>query len=140
MLAISQYRDSVSPNVFQFLHGAETDEFGCTLQAPFIKAIRAKNRQQVTIDTGSFPHARALLVDPYVDGQHGGTGQLLEPALWPTSVVQKLILAGGLSAQNIAKACELTSPFGVDLNSGIESEPGRKDSLKLAAALSALGR
>ena len=136
---INRYISEIGLDLVQ-LHGAETDQFGKALQAPFIKAIRAKSRRQVTIDTTLFPNARALLVDPYVAGQHGGTGQQLEPTLWPTSATQKLILAGGLSAHNIAKACELTSPFAVDLNSGVESEPGRKDSLKLAAALKALGR
>jgi phosphoribosylanthranilate isomerase len=136
---INRYISEIGLDLVQ-LHGAETNQFGCALEAPFIKAIRAKSRQQVTIDTTLFPDARAMLVDPYVKGQHGGTGQTLEPHLWPTSDSQKLILAGGLSAQNIAKACELTSPFAVDLNSGVESEPGRKDNAKLAAALCALGR
>jgi phosphoribosylanthranilate isomerase len=136
---INRYIAEIGLDLVQ-LHGAETNQFGCALEAPFIKAIRAKSRQQVVIDTTLFPDARAMLVDPYVKGQHGGTGQTLEPNLWPTSVSQKLILAGGLSAKNIAKACELTSPFAVDLNSGVESEPGRKDSSKLAAALCALGR
>jgi phosphoribosylanthranilate isomerase len=136
---INHYISEIGLDLVQ-LHGAETDQFGYALQAPFIKAIRAKSRQQVAIDTASFPNARALLLDPYVVGQHGGTGQQLESTLWPTSVSQRLILAGGLSAQNIVKACESTSPFAVDLNSGVESEPGRKDSSKLAAVLSALGR
>jgi phosphoribosylanthranilate isomerase len=136
---INHYISEIGLDLVQ-LHGAETDQFGCALQAPFIKAIRAKSRQQVAIDTALFPNARALLLDPYVAGQHGGTGQQLEPTLWPTSVSQRLILAGGLSAENIVKACELTSPFAVDLNSGVESESGRKDSSKLAAVLSALGR
>ncbi|MFT4630718.1 MAG: phosphoribosylanthranilate isomerase [Dinoroseobacter sp.] len=136
---INHYISEVGLDLVQ-LHGAESNQFGCALEAPFIKAIRAKSRQQVELDTTLFPDAMALLVDPYVEGQHGGTGQILKPALWPTSVSQKLILAGGLSSQNIAKACELTSPFAVDLNSGVESEPGRKESSKIAAVLCALGR
>lgn len=136
---INHYISEIGLDLVQ-LHGGETNQFGSALQVPFIKAIRAKNRQQMTRDLASFPSARALLLDPYVEGLHGGTGQQLDSTLWPTSVAQKLILAGGLSAKNIAKACELVTPFAVDLNSGVESEPGRKDSSKLAAALSALGR
>lgn len=136
---INHYISQIGLDLVQ-LHGGETNHFGSALQAPFIKAIRAKNKQQMERDIALFPSARALLIDPYVEGQHGGTGQQLDATLWPTSISQKLILAGGLSAQNIASACELTKPFAVDLNSGIESAPGRKDSSKLTATLSALGR
>jgi phosphoribosylanthranilate isomerase len=122
------------------LHGNESDAFACSLNRPFIKAIRARNREQVEHDIDSYPNARALLLDPYVSGLPGGTGTVLGEDLWPQPASQKLILAGGLSAQNISQAVSTKQPFAVDLNSGLESAPGIKDHALMAAAFAALSR
>lgn len=121
------------------LHGAETDEFGASLNAPFIKAIRAKSSSQVNAAAAAFPSARALLLDPYVAGQHGGTGQNLDLSLWP-STSQHLVLAGGLTPENVAAAVSQVKPFAVDMNSGLETSPGVKDLALLERALVALDR
>ncbi|MFT6098731.1 MAG: phosphoribosylanthranilate isomerase [Arenicella sp.] len=119
--------DAVGLDLIQ-LHGLETDALGQTLSRPYIKAIRAKTAEQVNHDCAKFPNAQAILLDPYVKGQHGGTGQTLGLDLWPSSnVAQPLILAGGLSADNVAMRIRQFSPFAVDLNSGLEIEPGIKD-------------
>ena len=136
---INQYSADIGLDLIQ-LHGFETNQFGASLRTPFIKAIRARTKQQVESDSMLFPDARALLLDPYVKGQHGGTGRQLDSGLWPSSASHKLILAGGLSADNVAKVCSQLTPFAVDLNSGIESEPGKKDMVKLLGALNALSR
>lgn len=118
------------------LHGVETEEFSQTLSKPYVKAIRAKSIEQVARDCNAFPSARAILVDPYIKGQHGGTGQSLDKALWPSGDSRKpLILAGGLSADNVGQRITQFSPFAVDLNSGLESEPGVKDSELVAKAV-----
>ncbi|MEM7358674.1 MAG: phosphoribosylanthranilate isomerase [Pseudomonadota bacterium] len=122
------------------LHGAESNEFGRSLGVGFIKAIRAKERTQVASQLTQYPDARALLFDPYVKGQPGGTGQRLDADLWPRESKQKLILAGGLSPENVADACNSMSPYAVDLNSGVESAPGIKDHQRLEQALLAIGR
>ena len=79
---------------------------------------------------GSLP--AAILVDAYVDGQHGGTGQ---KAPWDLLVNFKpgvpLILAGGLTPQNVGEAIRLVKPDGVDVASGVESSPGKKDPQKV---------
>lgn len=110
------------------LHGAETESFSQTLSKPYIKAVRAKSMQQVARDCEVFSSARAILLDPYIKGQHGGTGKLLDKTLWPnTHSLQPLILAGGLSADNVGERISQFSPYAVDLNSGLELEPGIKD-------------
>lgn len=134
---IERYSADIGLDLIQ-LHGSETNELGRTLSLPFIKAIRAKTAQQVSADAQVYPDACALLIDPYVKGQHGGTGQKLEANLWPTASKQRLVLAGGLSASNVVQACSETQPFAIDLNSGIEISPGHKDMRSLAAALAAL--
>ena len=110
------------------LHGDEDLEFAESLALPYVKAIRARSADQVGRDILTFDHARAVLLDPYVKGQHGGTGQALDLNLWPTDITTrpKLILAGGLSPDNLSQRLAAVSPFAVDLNSGIELSPGKK--------------
>jgi len=120
------------------LHGDETSEFADQLNRPFIKAIRARTRAQVEKDMAAYPNARAILVDPYVKGQHGGTGQQLDASLWPQNAAQKVILAGGLSVSNVASAINHLNPFAVDFNSGLESAPGKKDPALIAQAINAV--
>lgn len=133
---IKAYAIDIGLDLIQ-LHGAESNDFGIELGIPFIKAIRAKSADQVLTATTQFPQARALLLDPYVKGMHGGTGQSLSPTLWPDTD-QKLILAGGLSSDNVAAAVRELKPFAVDINSGVESAPGIKDCDQIALALDAI--
>ncbi|HEY7329011.1 MAG TPA: phosphoribosylanthranilate isomerase [Gemmataceae bacterium] len=74
----------------------------------------------------------ALLLDGYATGQHGGTGQTA-----PWQLLESfrpgvpIILAGGLTPDNVAEAIRIVRPYGVDVASGIESAPGRKDAEKM---------
>lgn len=136
---INHYSTEIGLDLIQ-LHGDESDYFGEQLNTPFIKAIRAKQSQQVKDAVTQYPAARALLLDPYVKGQHGGTGKRLNLDLWPIGCSTPLILAGGLSADNVASAVDAVSPYAVDLNSGVESQPGIKDIVLLEKALRSLGR
>lgn len=122
------------------LHGDESDDFGSALSRPYVKAIRVKNAQQMNVDVGRYPSASALLFDPYVSGQHGGTGQALDAKLWPKKHSQALVLAGGLSPQNVADRVSLLAPFAVDLNSGLENAPGDKSIDLMQAAIKAVRR
>lgn len=84
----------------------------------------------------------AILLDGYHPGMAGGTGRLSDWAV-ARALVEKgfdVLLAGGLNPANLAAAVEAVRPRGVDLNSGIESAPGRKDRGRLRKALEALGR
>ena len=117
------------------LHGRESDVFGAALSVPFIKAIRVENETQLRSRLDCYPSACAILLDPYVKGQHGGTGRPLDLRLWPHQHHQKLILAGGLSFDNISSSIHATQPFAVDLNSGVELSPGMKDHRKMKAVV-----
>lgn len=141
---VNRYVSQIGLDLVQ-LHGAETSDYTQALNCPYIKAIRAKSADQVKQDMLAFSKARALLLDPYVKGQHGGTGQRLDASLWPNdqirgSVGHKLILAGGLSKENILQSVQRYQPYAVDLNSGVECAPGIKDIDLVSACLAELGR
>ena len=80
------------------------------------------------------------LFDAYWHAIHGGTGQAFD---WDLVAKRRskvpMILAGGLTAENVAGAIELVRPFAVDVVSGVEAEPGRKDHAKVEAFLAAVG-
>ncbi len=133
---ITHYHQAIGLDLVQ-LHGDESPEFVGALGLPYVKAIRAKSTAQVSADISAHSDARALLLDPYVKGQHGGTGQTLDSALWPnqSELHARLILAGGLSPDNLVARMTLLSPYAVDLNSGLELSPGRKSIPLMAQAV-----
>jgi len=136
----NDYTKRISLDLLQ-LHGAETLDYAAQLNAPYIKAIRAKSKDQLNRQIDQFPTARAILLDPYVANQHGGTGLQLDPNLWPKNhleIPQKLILAGGLSTDNLVDAVKQHQPYAVDLNSGVEDLPGFKNIAQVARCLNLL--
>jgi len=136
---INQMTQQIGLDLIQ-LHGDETNDLAQQLNVPFIKAIRAKSMPYILEQGQAFPQARALLLDPYVPGQHGGTGRQLDSQLWPASISQPLILAGGLGPENIADAVGKLAPYAVDLNSAVEDAPGIKNADLIKQALMAISR
>jgi phosphoribosylanthranilate isomerase len=83
------------------------------------------------------PGAPAGLVDAVVPGAHGGTGQLADwPAARALAARWPIFLAGGLTPANVAEAVAQVRPWGVDVASGVESAPGKKDAEKMRAFVS----
>ncbi|HUL30845.1 MAG TPA: phosphoribosylanthranilate isomerase [Thermodesulfobacteriota bacterium] len=75
---------------------------------------------------------KAILVDAHDPGHYGGTGRNSDWALaLKVKKIHPLILAGGLNRENIKKAIETVGPHGVDINSGVEASPGKKDPYKI---------
>jgi len=114
------------------LHGDETPEFCREFpSAQVIKAVELKNEADF-VYAKSF-QVGAILVDSRHAGLYGGTGK---KANWNLACrirdKKLLILSGGLSEKNVAEALKEVSPAALDINSGVESEPGKKDHAKLA--------
>ncbi len=109
-------------------HGEETPEF-CRQFAPLkvVKAFRIQNAESLK----PLPDyaVDAWLLDSYVPGQRGGTGEKFnwELAAQAKELGRPVILAGGLTPENVADAVQQVWPFGVDVSSGVESAPGQKD-------------
>ncbi len=120
------------------LHGKETPEL-CQRLAPLpvIKAFRMDGPAALNaLDSYS---ECAWLLDSYVAGVFGGTGQTFNWDLACEAVRRggRVVLAGGLTPDNVARAVAAVSPYGVDVSSGVEVSPGRKDPEKLRAFVKA---
>ncbi len=115
-------------------HGQESCSVIDSLGAKHIKAIRAQTLEQVLDTVKGYPNTQTFLLDPYVEGQHGGTGQTLDASLWPNNAMsnKNFILAGGLSDLNVKERVRALKPYAVDANSGLEDSPGSKNIERLA--------
>lgn len=112
--------------VLQF-HGGETPEYCRSFGMPFIKAFRVKDLDSLSC-MEHYKGATAFLLDAYSEEAFGGTGLTFN---WDAAVYAKrfgqIILAGGLTPENVGKAVEHVKPYAVDVSSGVESDKGKKD-------------
>jgi phosphoribosylanthranilate isomerase len=113
------------------LHGDEPPEFCRELPQRVIKALRIRAAASLAGHESFL--VSALLLDAWVGGAYGGTGQAFNWEL-ATGVARQrpVILAGGLTPANVAEAVRQVRPYGVDVSSGVESGPGKKDPQKVA--------
>jgi phosphoribosylanthranilate isomerase len=112
-------------------HGEETDEFCMSFGRPYIKALRVSQELDISTEMSHYRYASGILLDSFVQGEFGGTGQSFNWDLVPGETDQAIILAGGLTPENVETAIKKTSPYGVDVSGGVESSKGKKDSGKM---------
>ncbi len=112
-------------------HGAESPEFCAQFDVPFLKAVRVKPGVDLLQYAITFSAAKALLLDAFVAGMHGGTGQRFDWQLIPLNMPIPVILSGGLAPGNVAAAVRTVRPWAVDVSSGVEAEKGIKDADKI---------
>ena len=118
------------------LHGSESAAYCSRLGRTVIKAIRLRNASD--LDAMTEYEVAAFLLDAFVAGVPGGTGTCVDWQLVsPITRRHRIILAGGLSAENVGEAVRRVRPQGVDVSSGVELSPGRKDHAKLTAFVAA---
>ena len=132
---ISDIADAVGLDVIQ-LHGDEDDNFirvvGHVTEKPVIKAFRID--AETSIDSVLNSDADAVLLDTAEVGEFGGTGKTFDWNLVVGDLKKKqMFLAGGLDSENVAEAISVVRPYAVDVASGVESEPGKKDPKKVKA-------
>lgn len=95
-----------------------------------IKAFRVRAQEDLR-GLGDFP-ADAFLFDTKVDGRYGGTGESFDwNLLARIRVLRPVILSGGLDPWNVSRAVQTVRPYGVDVSSGVETSPGKKDHAKV---------
>jgi phosphoribosylanthranilate isomerase len=118
------------------LHGDETPEMLRALNGKAFKAFRGMPSDITGYERNDAP---ALLVDAAVKGVYGGSGVTADwSAAADLAKKYPLLLAGGLTPENVADAVWQVKPWGVDVASGVESEPGKKDASKIKAFVQAV--
>lgn len=134
---VQEVIDAVRPSLLQF-HGAESDEWCKQFGHPYLKAIAMGEGAAALYQLRDHPHAAGLLLDGHGLGEAGGSGKVFDWSLMPRDLKQPLILAGGLTAANVAEAIRMARPWAVDVSSGVESAPGIKDPAKLRDFIAAV--
>lgn len=123
------------------LHGDETAAYCEQLGRPMLKAIRLRDRHSflALAEFQGRAGVRGFLVDAFSPDAYGGTGQVADWSLAAeAAAVTRILLAGGLTPENVAHAIEQVRPYGVDVSSGVEASPGRKDHEKVRAFVQAV--
>lgn len=128
--------EEVDLDLLQF-HGDEDDDYCRQFGRPFVKVARVRPELDLVEFARSFPSARALLLDAYVEG-YGGGGKTFDWTLIPRELPLPLILSGGLQPENVAAAVRGSRPWAVDVSSGVESAKGIKDAARIAAFVAAV--
>lgn len=127
---------------FAQLSGDESDAMLKELRGIGFKGVQPMNKEMALADVAYFAEtmpqderAPSLLLDAYHAKLYGGTGEQasIEVALAVKENVPRLMLAGGLNPENIAQRVAAIQPWGVDVASGVESEPGVKDAARMRA-------
>lgn len=121
-------------DLLQF-HGDEPEVFCNSFSRPYIKALRMKHDTNLRELVSRYSSAKGVLLDTYVKGVPGGTGEAFN---WNWVAKDKqdglslpIILAGGLHAENIGRAIETVEPWAVDVSGGVELMPGKKSEMKI---------
>lgn len=139
--ALNRVLNQVPIDLLQF-HGNESPDDCEGYNRPYIKAVRMRDGIDLEEQARDFASASGLLLDTYMPGVPGGTGEAFD---WSrvadardAGLTKPVILAGGLSADNVGKAIAIARPYAVDVSGGVESKKGIKDQAKMAAFIQAV--
>ncbi len=130
--------DSVGLDLLQF-HGDESPEFCARFEKPWIKAVRMAEGVDLYTEAERYSQSSGLLLDAYHPALPGGTGESFDWTRIPVDLSTTVILAGGLTAQNVGEAVRTVQPYAVDVSGGVEKEKGIKDWGKMADFIAAVG-
>ncbi|MEN7526367.1 phosphoribosylanthranilate isomerase [Cupriavidus sp. DL-D2] len=149
---VAHVTERVPLTLLQF-HGDETPEQCAAIarrcRLPFVRAARVRQGLDLVEFADLYRDAAGLLLDAFVEG-YGGGGHVFDwtliPAQWlppdpaipPASDAPRIVLSGGLNAQNVAGAIERVRPYAVDVSSGVEASKGVKDHARIAAFVRAV--
>jgi phosphoribosylanthranilate isomerase len=122
------------------LHGDESALYCEHLGRPALKAIRLKDRDGflALAELRGRANVRGFVIDAFSEDAYGGTGATVDWSLaGEVARASPVLLAGGLTPVNVAKAIEIVRPYGVDVSGGVEERPGKKDPTKVRAFIEA---
>ena len=118
------------------LHGDESPDFCESLKRPVLRALRLRGRSSflALAEFKGRMGVRGFVVDAFSDTVYGGTGHTTDWSFaGEVAKAVPILLAGGLTPENVQEAIRQVQPYGVDVSSGVEQSPGRKDSAKMRA-------
>lgn len=124
-------------HLLQF-HGNEPPEQCRLYHRPYVKAIRMRHDVDLRAEARRYRDASALVLDSYVAGRAGGSGEAFDWGRVPRDLGRPVILAGGLNAENVRAAIRKARPSAVDVSTGVEIAQGVKDRAKIAAFIAAV--
>lgn len=124
--------EAVGLDMLQF-YGEQPPEAYAAFGRPYIKAVRMREEVELRSYARRYQNAAALLLDSYVPEVPGGSGTSFDWGRVPADCGKAVILAGGLTADNVQDAISQVRPFAVDVSSGIEASKGVKDVAKMRA-------
>lgn len=124
--ALREIVDRIRPNLLQF-HGSETPEDCRRAGLPYLKVVPMAIPEGAAIYAARYPDAAGYVFDSHAAGEPGGSGRSFDWRQLPRALKRPLILAGGLTPDNVFDAVCAVRPWAVDVSSGIESAPGIKD-------------
>ncbi len=130
--AVKAVLDMVPLGLLQF-HGSETNDQCNQFGVPFIKSIAVCDDVDVLSCMQGYPDASGFILDAWQPQTHGGGGDAFNWERVPDSSPAAMILAGGLTSENVALAIRSTRPYAVDVSSGVELSKGIKSAEKIAA-------
>lgn len=134
---LEEILEAVPLDVLQF-HGDESAAECNRYFRPYIKALRVQPGDDIRARCAGFPAAAGILLDTFVPGVPGGTGERFDWSLVPAQPDCPIILAGGLDATNVSAAIQQVRPWAVDVSGGVEASRGIKDAAKVRAFLHAV--
>lgn len=126
-------------DVLQF-HGGESAAYCASFGRPYLKAVPMAEANALALAEADHPQAQGYVLDAHQAGSSGGTGRRFDWSLVPRATARPILLAGGLTPENVHDAIVQVRPYGVDVVSGIEAGPGLKDYARMAAFVSEVER
>ena len=129
---VDKVLEQVPLDLLQF-HGDEAPDYCRAFGRPYLKAVPMGGGVDPLAYAAEFGDAKGFLLDGHAAGEPGGSGMAFDWTAMPRTLAKPVILAGGLTPDNVAEAIRRARPYGVDVSSGVESAKGIKDAAKMAA-------
>lgn len=121
-------------------HGTESAAFCESANKPYIKALGIDGVEDISALCEEYASAQSVLLDSHGAGKAGGTGATFNWNTIPETLRSHIILAGGISPDNVAEAIQQVRPYAVDLSSSVESAPGIKDKILMTRLMNEVKR
>ena len=135
---VASVLNSIPLDMLQF-HGNETPAECARYAIPYIKAVRMAEDVDLRAQAGLYASAAGLLVDSYIPGIAGGTGRTFDWGRIPADTGKPVVLAGGLTPDNVCRAIATVRPYAVDVSGGVEADRGVKDPALIRSFIEQVG-